>query len=136
MVAESGICPCALRKLTEEDEDMLDIENVIKCGWPKAKFKDPITAMPYHSFQDEMAYYNFIVMKGCRCVVPSRRCTEVIDNIHQAHSGVEGCIHLAREHMYRPGGTAQVKEAVSNHDTFFRLTRALQNEPMPSSTWQ
>ena len=71
-VAESGICLQTLRKLTEEDEAVQQSRNMIKCGWPKTKLKVPNAAMPYYSFQDEMAYYDGIVMKGSRCIVPKK----------------------------------------------------------------
>ena len=93
-VAESGICLRTLGKLTEEDEDMQQIRNMIKCGWPKTKSKLTSAAMPYYSFRDEMAYYDGIVMKGSRCIVPKKMRAEVIDNIHKANSGLEACIRL------------------------------------------
>ena len=68
-VAESGICLRTLGKLTEEDEDMQQIRNMIKCGWLKTKSKVPSAAMPYYSFRGEMEYYDGIVMKGSRCTV-------------------------------------------------------------------
>ena len=98
-MTESGICLCTPRKLTEENEDMQQIINVIKCGWPKAKHKVPIAAMPFYSFRDEMAHYDGIVMKDSGCVVPRGMLAKVIDNIHKAHSGVEACLCLAREHV-------------------------------------
>ena len=131
-VAESGICLQTLRKLTEEDEDMQQIRNMIRCGWPKTKSKVPSTAMPYSSFRGEMAFYHGIVMQGSRCTVPKKMRAEVIDNIHRANSGVEACIRLAREHVYWPGITAQVKDVVRNCDTCCRLNKAQQKEPMAS----
>ena len=53
-------------------------------------------------------------------------------NVHKAHSGIEACLRLAREHVYWPGMCAQIKDLVQRCETCCSLARAQQKEPMAS----
>ena len=50
--------------------------------------------------------------------------------IHAAHSGIEACLKLAREYVYWPGITAQVKEHVKACEAC-----AATGPSLPKETW-
>ena len=82
-----------------------------------------------------------LIFKGSRIVVPRSARQEIIDRIHSSHIGINGCIRRAREAVYYPGLTADIKRVVGNCETCQRYLNDLQKEPFrshtaPSGPWQ
>lgn len=95
-----------------------------------------------YDFRDELVVDDGLVFKGQRCVVPEAIRSEVLQRIHAAHIGREGCIRRAREHVYWPGMTAHIKDYVSRCETCLKFSRTQQKETfyqpdtVPSRPWQ
>ena len=49
------------------------------------------TVLPYWPYKDELGYYNGIIVKGDRVVIPSSLVNDVLKDIHSGHLGIEKC---------------------------------------------
>ena len=66
---------------------------------------------------------------------------KILKRLHAAHSGVESCLKLAREYVFWPGITAQVKEHVRRCQTWAMTGPSLRKETWaaedaPTRPWQ
>jgi hypothetical protein len=52
--------------------------------------------------------------------------------IHTAHSGIDGCLRRARECVYWPGITAEIKEWISTCETCRQYETSQPREPLMS----
>ena len=62
---------------------------------------------------DEISYQNGLIFKSERIVVPQALRDDMTKRLHSSHLGVEGCLRRAREILYWPKMSSQVKESVS-----------------------
>ena len=53
-----------------------------------------------------------LVLKGHRLVTPKELPVEVLKAIHTGHQGETNCVLLARETVFRPGMTNDIKRIV------------------------
>ena len=130
-----------LRAETALDTQMEILIKYIRCGWPDRKSQVSLEVRNYFDIRDELTVSEGIVLKCQRCVVPKKLRPEVLRRIHQAHIGREGCIRRAREYVYWPGMTVQVKDFVSRCETCQLFGRKQQQEtfaqsPLPSRPWE
>ena len=94
---------------TEADESLQVLKAVIQKGWPKHKSNVPGIISPYFNMRDEMSIQDGLIFKGEHVGVPraSRR------RMHSSHLGLNGCLNRARECLYWPGMTADIKNYMS-----------------------
>jgi predicted Fe-S protein YdhL (DUF1289 family) len=75
-----------------------------------------------------MIYY-FMTSMG---VVPKDLGKSMIKIIHCGHGGIQGCLRRARELLFWPGMSSEVKDFVSNCSTCNDHRNNQQNEPLLS----
>ena len=87
---------------------------------------------PYFSFRDEIVFMKGVLWpwKGDRCIIPKSMRRKILKMIYAAHSGIEACLKFAREYVYWPGITAQVKEHVKACEAC-----AATGPSLPKETW-
>ena len=84
--------------------------------WPTSK-SDVMEALhPYYDFRDELTVQDQMVFKGPLVVIPAALRKEMMANCHDTHIGVEGCVRRARESMFWPRMTVELKEYISKCD--------------------
>ena len=110
-----------IEQAMKKDQTMITLKEIIIEGWPNRKSEVAPEVRMYYDFRDELVVYKEMVFKGQRCVVPESVRPEVLKRIHQAHIGREGCIRRARNHVYWPGMTAQIKDYVSRCETCLKV---------------
>ena len=74
-------------------------------------------------------------------MVPSASRSELLKRIHSSHLRVNGCLNRARECVYWPGMTADIKNQVSTYETYREHERGQAKETMtspetPTRPWQ
>ena len=99
---------------TEADGSLQVLKVVIQKGWPEHKSDVPSIISPYFNMRDEMSIQDGLIFKGERVVVPRASRSELLMRIHSSHLGVNGCLNRARECLYWPSMTADIKNYVSN----------------------
>ena len=121
-----------MRNSTRDDEVLQQLKEVIQTGWPEEKQQLPAVLTPYFSFRDEMSVYDGLVFKGERLLIPKQMRSKMKESLHSSHIGVNGCLRRARECMYWPGMTAEVKEYISQRETCSKYEARQQRESLMS----
>ena len=94
---------------TAKDDTLQVLTRVILEGWPEDKTAIPAAAMPYFSVRDELKVQNGIIPHGERALIPKSLRHDMLRRIHMSHMGMEGCLRRARECVYWPAMSSEVK---------------------------
>ena len=70
---------------------------------------------PYFDFRDELTVQDQLVFKGAQLLVPAAM-RKMMAVAHASHIGIEGCIRRARETMFWPRMSAELKEYIAKCD--------------------
>ena len=90
----------------------------------------PEILYPYYDFRDELTAQGNLVFKGPLVVVPAPMRKEMMAITHATHIGVEGCIRRARETMFWPRMSTELKEYISKCDICMAHRPGLAKEPL------
>ena len=126
---------------TEADESLQVLKAVIQKGWPEHKSNVPGIISPYFNTRDEMSIQDGLIFKGERVVVPRALRSELLRRIHSSHLGVNGCLNRARECLYWPGMTADIKNYVSTCEASReyeqgQVKETIMSPETPNRPWQ
>ena len=84
-------------------------------GWPSNRSDVPQCLLPYFDIRDERVVQGImIVFKGHQLVVPAAQRKEMMAANHSSHIGIEACIRRARESLYWPRMTVELKEYIQH----------------------
>ena len=119
-----------LQKATAEDKVLPDVIRAVKQGWPSERKDVPPDLRPYFHHRDELVESSGILFRGTRCVIPIALRSQVLRKIHCAHTGIEGCMRLARDCVFWPGMTAQIKNMVEICDVCQARSKKQQKETL------
>ena len=107
-----------IREETEGGESLQTLKRVIQQGWPQDKANVPSLAAPYYHFRDELAVTDGLIFRGERFVIHGTMRSEIKKNMHPGHTGIDGCLsRRARESVYWPGMTSEIKEWIKTCET-------------------
>ncbi|KAK7100337.1 hypothetical protein V1264_023309 [Littorina saxatilis] len=130
-----------LKVRTENDENLQLLKTTIMTGWPDDRNDLPATLTPYFHFRDEMTVQDGLIFKGERVVVPESMRGEMKTAVHSTHSGIDGCLKRARECLFWPGMSGDIKNFISTCETCNTYQSANQPETLmphelPSRQWE
>lgn len=128
------------RQRVAEDADIQELIRVIKQGWPEKK-NCPPAAQPYYDERGELIESQGLVFRGEQLVVPVSLRKEMLNQLHSSHIGIGGCVRRAREILYWPRMSAEIRDFVSRCTICqtYRPEQAregLQPHELPSRPWQ
>ena len=91
--------------------------------------------------RDELSVHDGLIFKGERVVVPEAARSGLLKSIHNSHLGVNGCLNRARECLYWPGMTGDIKNYVSTCEACREYEQGQRKETLtsheaPSRPWQ
>ena len=126
---------------TQAHESLEVLKAVIQMCWPEHKSNVPSIIFPYFNMRYEMSIQDGLVFKGERVVVPRASRSELLRRIHSSHLGVNGCLNRARECLYWPDMTADIKNYVSTCEACRKYERGQVKETKmspetPNQPWQ
>ena len=115
---------------------MRALRETILQGWPEIKSDLPECAYPYFDFRDELTVQDQQIFKGAQLVLAAMR----KDMMALAHIGIEGCVRRARETMFWPRMSSELKEYVSKCDVCLAHRSIQGKEPIvqhefPARPW-
>lgn len=105
-----------IREHTQKDAVLQELIKVIQTGWPERKAEVTHQISPYFGVRDELSIYEGIVVRGERVVIPMSLRREMMNRLHYAHSGVVSSLSRARESMYWPGISSEVRQFIERCD--------------------
>ena len=86
----------------------------------------------YWTYLDELSVHNGIIFKGFRLTIPRVLQPEVMSKIHSSHLGIEACHRKARDSVFWPNITGDVRDLVSQCSICIELQSQNPKEPMQS----
>jgi hypothetical protein len=107
----------------------------LSTGWPdqKSKLKD-ITLSAYWNFRDQIYMSEGLVFRKKQLIVPKLLRKILLQNIHLDHCGVVKALAKAREVIYWPGMSNDIKKVVESCYQCQSRTKAQIKEPMISAS--
>ena len=105
-----------IKHASSDDPVLQVLRETIQYGWPENKKDVPLSIRAYYDFRDELTIQDQLVFKGSRVVIPTSLRREMMSVIHASHIGIEGTIRRARDSLYWPRMSADLKEYVSKCD--------------------
>lgn len=118
------------------DESMQCLKMYCDQGWPSSKNKCNDLAKPYFHVRDELSVNRDIVFRGSRIVIPASLRKDMTEKIHEGHFGFEKCYKLARDVLYWPNLSSDVKNKVESCEICLKNKKnnvkqpLLQHEPV------
>ncbi|KAG1712237.1 hypothetical protein GQR58_002408 [Nymphon striatum] len=111
----SPVKPHMLQRIKSEtanDEVLCILMMVIGKGWPKGKEVTPSCILPYFDYRDELSVMGGIIMRGDRVVIPGSMRREMKEKVHAGHLGINSCVRRARDLLFWPGMSGDVRQYV------------------------
>ncbi|XP_064642786.1 uncharacterized protein LOC135497049 [Lineus longissimus] len=94
--------PQQLRDLTSSDPVLQQLSEYIWRGWPAKQHDLPAPLRQSWSYRDELAIEDGILFKEKQVVIPETLRKNILEQLHDAHQGIEKTRRLARELVYWP----------------------------------
>jgi len=121
--------------MTEAKETTQLLTKVISKGWPENKDDLPNQLHPFFSTRDEYSIHDGLIFRGERVVVPLEMRAKV------KMLGIESTLRRARECLFWPGMTAEIKQVVQTCEACRTYERAqtketLMSHEIPNRQWE
>ena len=130
-----------IQQKTAEDSTLQSVMQYIREGWPSSIRECPMETRPYYSIRHEMTMDDGIVFKGLRCVIPRALRETIRNKLHAAHTGIESTLKRARECVYWPSMSAELKDYISkceicNENPSRQQKETLHPHDVPNRPWE
>ena len=103
-----------IKQAAATDDQYQLLRRQIAVGWPDSLAELPPPLHEFSTFADELVESDGLVFKGQRVVVPVDARAEILNRVHSSHTGDNGCIRRAKESVFYPGLTADIKRVVAS----------------------
>ena len=105
-----------IKHASSDDPVLQVLRETVRGGWPESKSEVPECIRAYLDFRDELTVQDHLVFKGELLVVPANMRREMMAVTHARNIGIERCIRRARESIYCPRMTSELKDYISKCD--------------------
>ena len=109
-------------------------------GWPETKQEVEHLIAEYWTFRDQIGVYNGVLYIGDRVIIPTALRKEMMMRIHASHQGEQAWLRRARDALFWPGMSQQIKDTVSSCSLCAEYAPAQPKEPLitpelPTRSW-
>ena len=130
-----------VKEVAAKDPVMNLLKNMIYRGWPDYRKQCPHELWDYWNFRCDLVLEDGLILKGDRIIIPEALRENVLKAIHLGHQGETKSILLAREAVFWPGITNQIKEMVKACTTCQKFQSAQPKMPIvqpdrPTRPWE
>ena len=130
-----------ITKASESDLEYQELRNTILKGWPRNKKELNPAIQQFFHYQAEMTVQEGIIFRDRRILIPLQLRKSILDKLHLGHMGITGTIRRARELVFWPGITSDIKTMIQECSTCNMYQHKSQmKEPlipnMPERPWQ
>ena len=119
-----------IRAATQVDDTMTTLKNVIMSGWPTSRVDVPPAAIPYFNYRDELTVQDGIILRGERVVIPTSLRPDIKQKVHAGHLGINSCLRRARELVFWPGMSSDIRQTIENCSTCAMFSDKQPPEPL------
>ena len=103
-----------LRDETQKDVELTLFKDTILNGWPENKKRLNPRISHYWTFRDEISYFDGLMLKGEKVIIPKSMQKSVIEQIHKkSHLGINKRMNRLKDVFFWSGIAAQIKDIVS-----------------------
>ena len=88
------------------------LAGVIQRGWPDTREEVSVDIRSYWGFRYKLTLQDGLIFKGTRVVIPQGMQSQMLKKIN-THQGPEACIRRAKDLIFWPGMTAEIRHLVS-----------------------
>ena len=118
-----------------------DLLSVIHVGWPDKVQDLPTDLRQYWSIRDELVIKSGIICKGQRVLIPTKLRSDMLNQLHERHQGIEKTRQLARESLYWPNINKDIECLCKSCEICQELQPVNCREPLsahttPARPWQ
>lgn len=103
---------------------------MIEKGWPISKQEVPGSIQAYFNIRDELIVQEELIFKGQHLVIPISMRKDMMATIHSTHIGIEGCLRRARDSVYWPHMTTELKDYILKCDVCLAHRQTPGREPL------
>ena len=125
-----------IRKATESDAEMQSLKRVIADGWPEKRADCPKNLLQFWNYRDELTDIDGILLKGTKVMIPRQCRPTMLDKLHESHLGIDKCLQRARDIMFWPCMTDDIKTKVQKCTVCLEHRNSNVKEPMLSNDIQ
>ena len=130
-----------IRAATDHDEALQLLKQVILQGWPAHKSSVPAVIAVYFDYRDELTVQDGILLRSQRVIIPSSMRRELVQKVHAGHMGINSCLRRARELIFWPGMSTQIRQFVQSCPVCATYSDKQQQETLwrheiPHRPWQ
>ena len=104
------------RIATTADPTLNQLRHYIFHGWPLQKCQLPQPIQHYWNYCEELAIEDGLIFKAHRLVIPTSQRAEYLKDLHEGHLGEEKTLLRARETVFWPGISDDIRNAVKACD--------------------
>jgi len=119
-----------VKHASRDDPVLQQLRHTILSGWPSNKGDVSDCLRPYFDFRDELVTQDELVFKGSLVIIPAALRKEMMASVHATHIGIEGCIRRARDCMFWPRMTTELREYISKCDVCLAHRPSQGKEPL------
>ncbi|CAM1298930.1 Uncharacterised protein g2262 [Pycnogonum litorale] len=101
-----------IKDLTLKDEAIQKLKMVINSGWPENKAETHMLVEVYFPYRDELTIHDGIIFRGERVIIPAAMRQKVRELLHAGHRGENATLRRARECMFWPGMSNDIRQTV------------------------
>ena len=130
-----------IRIATERDEGLSCLKSTTMKGRPPNKDAVPNSLTPYFSYHDELTIQDGIILRGKRVIIPAAMRPDIKVKLHAGHMGINSCLRRARELVFWPGMSSEIRQYIESCDTCVTHSDKQAAEPLfvhevPGRPWQ
>ncbi len=119
-----------IKQASTDDQVFTELRSTIRTGWPELKSQVSESVLAYYDVRDELTIQDTLIFKGPLIVIPTALRREMIELVHATHIGTEGCLRRARDIMYWPRMSTQLKDYISKCDVCMTHRPQQSKEPI------
>ena len=101
-----------LQMSTSQDTGLQTLKDMVLTGWRNQRSQVPIIIQDYWNYREEISVHNGVLFKNHRVIVPKVMQAETLLRVHSSHLGIESCLRKARDLVYWPHMSADIKAMV------------------------
>ena len=117
---------------SRNDKELQCLKQTVQRGWPSTKHELPYELRSYYDLRDEISYQDDVLFRGQRVIIPKSMRASTLVKIHRSHLGVHGCTRRARDVVFWPGMTADIKQHVEKCEVCRSMETRQQKETLKS----
>ncbi|XP_065094486.1 uncharacterized protein K02A2.6-like [Ochlerotatus camptorhynchus] len=86
----------------------------------------------YWKYKHELSTHNGLVLRNDRILIPRCLRGQMLERLHQSHSGIEATTKLARDTVFWPGLSDQIRQRIQHCDVCAKFSSNQRVQPMQS----